>query len=89
MGGKYNYKRICVLFTTVLVQKSHRAVSPLRVVYEHVSFVCIYHICVHLLKRYGSLTHARALSVTVPHIGNSMASYKEVYQTLAEERDNK
>lgn len=49
VGGQHNYSRNRALFTVVLVQQSHTIVSLLRVVYEHVSFVCIYHICVHFL----------------------------------------
>lgn len=51
VGGQHNYGRMHVLFTIVPVQQSHRVVSPLNVVYEHVS--CCMHIsytvCVHVL----------------------------------------
>lgn len=91
MGGQHNYGRMHVLFTIVPVQQSHRVVSPLKVVYEHVSCLyayIIYCMCACAVSFFGSLTHARALSVAIPDIGYSMASYEEVHQTLAENTDN-
>lgn len=40
-----------------------------------------------VIKLHGCLTHARALSVSVPDIRDSVACHKEVHQALAENAD--
>lgn len=49
----------------------------------------IHGVCLQMQLVHGSLTHARAFSVSVPDIRNSMASYKQVHKALTKKIESK